>query len=221
MQGLRRHFQQHVTCEEVCVCCFKVFRTVSEFIRHADKHDGAGERKQAFIKKTCDELRDQSDKQLALATSQSRSVVVAGEKRTWDVAALSSEFLEAQPQLDRTGVKTLNHHHITEGDSLNHLDPTCIGLSAPPISMQSPMVIPRLTMTTKPVNNNSSPHMSTEGVYFNTGEGQIQGLDLLQDFDAPILQIMNSVPALTAGWTVEDAIVDITANTDAPVYSTQ
>lgn len=39
-----------VTRKEVCVCCFKVFRLVSEFIRHADRHDGAGERKQTFIK---------------------------------------------------------------------------------------------------------------------------------------------------------------------------
>lgn len=192
---------------------------MSEFIRHADKHDGAGERKQAFIKKTCDELRDQSDKQLALTTGQSRSAVVAGEKRTWDVAALSSEFSGAQTQSDRVGVKTWtqSHQQIIEGDSLNHLDPARIELSAAPISMQSPMVIPQLTMTAKPVNSSSSPHMSAEEVYFNLGEGQIQGLDLLQDFDAPLLQIMNSVPALTAGWTVEDAIIDITTNTDAPV----
>jgi hypothetical protein len=81
------------------------------------------------------------------------------------------------------------------------------------------MVIPQLAMTAKPVNSSSSPHMSTEEVYFNPGEGQIQGLDLLQDFDAPLLQIMNIVPALTTGWTVEDAIVDVTTNTDAPLYS--
>merc|ERR1712000_527305 len=33
-QQLRVHFRRHVACEEVCVCCFKVFRRASEFIRH-------------------------------------------------------------------------------------------------------------------------------------------------------------------------------------------
>ncbi|KAL4780118.1 hypothetical protein BJX76DRAFT_58895 [Aspergillus varians] len=219
MQGLRRHFQQRadVACEEVCVCCFKVFRLVSEFIRHADRHDGAGERKRAFINKTCDELREQSDKQLALATSQCRSGVVVGKKRAWDVAALGSEISGAQAEFDRIGMTSLDqpHRQINE-DSLDQLGSTCIELSAPPISMQSPISLPRLAVMDKPVNSSSSPNMSTEEVYLYPGEGQTQGLDLLQDFDAPILQIMNSIPALTAGWTAEDGIVDIT--TEAAVY---
>ncbi|KAJ6037993.1 hypothetical protein N7460_007764 [Penicillium canescens] len=66
------------------------------------------------------------------------------------------------------------------------------------------------------VNPNSSSNMSTEEIYFNPGEGQTQDLDLLQDFDAPILQIMNSIPALSTGWAAQDDFVDIT--TEAAVY---
>lgn len=208
-----------VTCEEVCVCCFKVFRLVSEFIRHAERHDGACERKRSFIKKTCDELRQESDKQLALAVSQCPSGVVVGKKRRWDVAALDSEISGAQAEYDGIRMTALdqNPRHLNE-DGIRQLSAARIELPAPSISTQSPISLPRLGPITDSVSASSSPNMPTEEVYFNTGEGQTQGLDLLQDFDAPILQIMNSVPALTAGWGAENDIVDIT--TEAAAYHT-
>lgn len=203
------------------MCCFKVFRLVSEFIRHADRHDGACERKWAFIKKTCDELRQQSDRQLALALSQCRSGVVVGEKRKWDMAALDSDILGGRAEFNRIGMRALDQtlRQINEGDSLRQLGSARNELSAPLIPMQSPIALPRLATIADPVNPSSSPNTSTEEIYFNPGEGQTQGLDLLQDFDAPILQIMNSVPALTTGWAGQDDLVDIT--TEAAVYHEQ
>ncbi|KAJ5556655.1 hypothetical protein N7513_001774 [Penicillium frequentans] len=57
-----------------------------------------------------------------------------------------------------------------------------------------------------PINPSSTTSIFAEELYFNSTEGQTQGLDLLQEFDAPILQIMNSIPALTTGWPAEDDI---------------
>lgn len=203
------------------MCCFKVFRLVSEFIRHADRHDGACERKRGFIKKTCDELREQSDKQLALAMSRCQSDVLVGNKRKWDVAALGSDISGVQADFDRIGMTARDQTlcQTNEGDSLHQLGSARDELSAPLIPMQSPIALPRLGTLVGPVNPNSSPNMSTEEFYFNPGEGQTHGLDLLQDFDAPILQIMNSVPALTTGWAAQDDIVD--TNTETAVYHEQ
>ncbi|KAJ5300107.1 hypothetical protein PENANT_c086G07577 [Penicillium antarcticum] len=206
MQGLRRHFQQRKWL-------------VSEFIRHADRHDGACERKRSFIKKTCDELREQSDKQLALAISQCRSSVLVGKKRKWEVAALGSDISGAQAKFDRIGMTALDQSLFSqsnEGDSFRQLGQARDELSAPLIPMQSPIALPRLSTMVDTVNPNSSSNMSTEEIYFNPGEGQTQDLDLLQDFDAPILQIMNSIPALSTGWAAQDDFVDIT--TEAAVY---
>lgn len=202
------------------MCCFKVFRLVSEFIRHADRHDGACKRKRAFIKKTCDELREQSDKQLALAMSQCQPGVLVGNKRKWDVAALGSDISGDQAEFDRIGMTARDETlcQTDEGDSLRQLGSVRDELSAPLIPMQSPIALPQLGTMVDPINPNSSPNMSTEEFYFNPGEEQTHGLDLLQDFDAPILQIMNSVPALMTGWAAQDNIV---VNTEAAVYHEQ
>ncbi|KAL4935213.1 hypothetical protein BDV06DRAFT_133404 [Aspergillus oleicola] len=203
-----------VTCEEVCVCCFKVFRLVSEFIRHAEKHDGECERKREFIKKTCVELREQSDKQLDLAMSQCRSEVVVGKKRRWDVAALASDISGARTEFDGVAMADLDQtlRQLNEGDRIE--------LSAPLVPTQSPITLPRQATMAGLINPSRSPNMSTEEIYFNLGEGQPQGLDLLQDFDAPILQIMNSVPALTTGWATQHDFVDITT-TEVAAYHEQ
>ncbi|KAK4118165.1 hypothetical protein N657DRAFT_533107, partial [Parathielavia appendiculata] len=76
-QALRRHYQQHVPCEEVCVVCFKVMRLTSEFLRHVEKHISTSGRKMTFIRATCDELRERSDAQLDLALKK-RKFGVAG-----------------------------------------------------------------------------------------------------------------------------------------------
>ncbi|RMJ00579.1 hypothetical protein CDV36_015866 [Fusarium kuroshium] len=63
-QQLRVHFRTHVTCEEVCVCCFKIFRRTSEFIRHTREHTGATETKRKYMEQIAAELRKLADKEL-------------------------------------------------------------------------------------------------------------------------------------------------------------
>ncbi|CAG8902316.1 unnamed protein product [Penicillium egyptiacum] len=146
--------------------------------------------------------------------SQCRSGVLVGEKRKWDVAALGSDISGVRAEFDRTGMTALDQslREINEGGSLGSARDE---LAAP--LMQSPIAFPQLGNVVDPVNPNSSSNMSTEGIYFNSGEGQTEGLDLLQDFDAPILQIMNTIPALT-GWPAQD---DIVVTTEPAVYHGQ
>ncbi|CAG8005809.1 unnamed protein product [Penicillium olsonii] len=151
--------------------------------------------------------------------SQCRSDVVVGEKRKWDVAALGSDISGVRAECDRIGMTTLDQSlHQTNEGGLRQLGSARDEVSAPLIPMQSPIALPQLGTIVDHINPNSSSNMSTEEIYFNPGEGQTLGLDLLQDFDAPILQIMNSIPALT-GWAAQDDIVDIT--TEAAVYHEQ
>ncbi|CAG7953266.1 unnamed protein product [Penicillium salamii] len=149
--------------------------------------------------------------------SQCQSGVLVGKKRKWDVAALGSDISGVQSEFDRTGMTARDETFCQDdggGDgSLRQLGSVRDELSAPLIPIQSPIALPRLGTMVDPINPHSSPNMSTEEFYFNPGEGQTHGLDLLQDFDAPILQIMNSVPALTNGWAAQGDIVDI--NTEA------
>lgn len=53
-----------ISCEEVCVCCFKVFRVISEFIRHTRQHSDANQTKKSYMVKICFELRKLSDSEL-------------------------------------------------------------------------------------------------------------------------------------------------------------
>ncbi|KAJ5267370.1 hypothetical protein N7478_010178 [Penicillium angulare] len=153
--------------------------------------------------------------------SQFQPGVVVGKKRKWDMATLGPDISGARAEFDRIGITTLDEslRHINEGDSLRQLSSAHIDLSAPPISMQSSITLPRLANMADPINPGSTPNMLSDEIYFDPGEGQTQGFDLLQDFDAPILQIMNSVPALTTRWAAQDDIVDI--NTEVAAYHEQ
>lgn len=53
-----------VPCEEVCVSCFKMFRVVSELIRHTREHSGVCTLKKSYMEELCAKLRKQSDTEL-------------------------------------------------------------------------------------------------------------------------------------------------------------
>ncbi|KAM0185553.1 hypothetical protein ACHAPI_012131 [Fusarium lateritium] len=63
-QQLRAHYRVHVRCEEVCVCCFKVFRWTSEFIRHTREHPTTTKIKKKYMEGTAVELRKTANKEL-------------------------------------------------------------------------------------------------------------------------------------------------------------
>jgi len=102
-QRLRRHFEQHVKCEEVCVCCQHVSRRARDYIRHAERHQDVGMIKTTYIKQMCDELRKRAADELDLA--ERLSDVERGNKRAREVGDVGSRTSGVQrAKLQRVGV---------------------------------------------------------------------------------------------------------------------
>jgi len=106
-QQLRVHFRRHVACEEVCVCCFKVFRRTSEFIRHMREHSIMSETKKKYVKQMCAELRAVADKELEAHLTDIAKT--ASKKRTWEEADLDPE-IDFEPAELTTTVASYSSH---------------------------------------------------------------------------------------------------------------
>ncbi|KAL2165723.1 hypothetical protein VTG60DRAFT_3950 [Thermothelomyces hinnuleus] len=89
-QQLRVHFQIHIPCEEVCVCCFKVIRRASEYIRHSREHVNISETKRRYTAQTCHELRGLVSKKLKECLEEAAKT--CSKKRTWEEVALDPEM---------------------------------------------------------------------------------------------------------------------------------
>lgn len=93
-----------VRCDEVCVYCRKHYERASEYIRHARAHQdaNASERKKAYTKQTCDELRKLVKKELMELLSRT-----GAKKRKWEEATgiLGSCHFE----MDKAGVTDSPH----------------------------------------------------------------------------------------------------------------
>ncbi|KAI0388407.1 hypothetical protein F5Y17DRAFT_221782 [Xylariaceae sp. FL0594] len=183
-----------VTCEEVCVCCFKVFRLTSELLRHAEKHADVGGRKTTYIKKTCDELREHSDKQLDLALIQGLPGGGESRKRKWEVAALGSET----SIIEDTTITNQPHLPDTTRDEPLHPQSTDVE----PAVAQTRLTAQSLTALPPLANM-----VETPGAYAGMSysmDAQAHDRDFLQTFDAPILQMMNGVPTwMMTRWMTE------------------
>ncbi|KAK0628275.1 hypothetical protein B0T17DRAFT_148351 [Bombardia bombarda] len=103
---------EYVSCEKVCVCCFKVLRLASEYIRHADKHKDAHGAELTYITAVCAELCEHVDQELDRSLAEHK-------KRAWDTADLDLVASEARrPRLDKTDGMNANHsrpQHINAG----------------------------------------------------------------------------------------------------------
>lgn len=181
------------------MCCFKVFRLVRDFIRHAQQHDDAGEIKFAYIKNTCAELRELSDKQLHLAMRQFPSAA-EGKKRTW-LAAFGSQAFGSQTAATHTGfgksdVAAMDQTHLranNSSDPLNRLDPASIEPLAPlnPLTTQFPTAQPHLaSMPTSMISSSCLDNSTQSHPYAMEGQAR----EWEEEFDAPVLQLMNSIP---------------------------
>jgi hypothetical protein len=53
----------------ICVCCHRVSRRVSDYIRYAERHRDVGQPKATYINQICDELRGRAANELGLAES--------------------------------------------------------------------------------------------------------------------------------------------------------
>lgn len=186
------------------MCCFKVFRLVRDFIRHATQHADAAERKSAYLRNTCDELRALSDKQLELAIKQDSSAA-EGKKRTW------LEAFGLQTATNPTGfnmpdiapIDQPRRESIASNKSIRHLDDATIEASAPlsPLTVPSPAGQQQAVGMAESMISRSlddSNQIQLPGM-----EGQGEGWDILEDWDPPVVQIMNSIPTWIATWEPE------------------
>lgn len=98
-----------VTCEEVCVFCFKMFRLASEFMRHAEgNHRDATGRKATYMRTTCDELGRRVDSELAKSAYLSAGVDSRSKKRGWEAAGMDPGMSGTQ----RNGIVASGNPHI-------------------------------------------------------------------------------------------------------------
>ncbi|KAH7379668.1 hypothetical protein BKA64DRAFT_685939 [Cadophora sp. MPI-SDFR-AT-0126] len=185
-QRLRRHFEQHVKCEEVCVCCQHVSRRARDYIRHAERHQDVGMIKTTYIKQMCDELRKRAADELDLA--ERLSDVERGNKRAREVGDVGSRTSGVQrAKLQRVG-------------ATNELD------FQPANDAQTAVAFTQSATALMPPSNVAEhepragfPNTSTEVYYPTSIEGPASALDDI-DFDAPIFSIINW-PGQFTGWT--------------------
>ena len=110
------------------MCCFKIFRLASEYIRHADKHKDASDTKMTYINKTCDELRERVARELDHSLAKSKCVPEGVEsrskKRALGPAGMDSNTSEAQRvKLDGVDAAATDHSHLQH---VNGIDPSSI-----------------------------------------------------------------------------------------------
>ena len=162
-----------ITYKEVYIYCFKVFRLIHDFIRHTEQYNDIAERKSAYLKNTCDELHNLSDKKLDHAIIQALSDA-EGKKRTW-VTAFGSQTSVTHAGFGRSDIAAIDqtcHQVINSNDPLHYLDPASIEPPEPLI--QSPTAQPQLASVPNSVI--SSIYLdSSIRIQLYTTEGQAQG----------------------------------------------
>ena len=117
-----------VSCEEVCVCCFKVFRLASEYVRHSDSHKDAGETKMTYMRKMCDELKERVARELDHSLAEGKtllgSIVSGSNKRASWAAGLDAKTSGAQRvKLSEVDITTADHSHLQYVNGIDLLQP--------------------------------------------------------------------------------------------------
>lgn len=192
-----------VPCHEVCVCCTKLFRSVREVRRHTETCTDESERKMKYMKRTSDELRDFSDKQLDIALGESLSSQGKGKKRTWDEADMDTEVLGSQLKARRLDPA--------------FLEPVNIQQPAPDKGAVGPTTELFSTFTTPVRDTMCLGTLQDQNQAMEATEGHVPALDLLEDFDAPLMQIMNGVPIFINQWAM-DGHDGVVSSNDATAY---
>lgn len=184
-QNPRRHFEQHVKCEEVCVCCQHVSRRARDYIRHAERHQDVGKIKTTYINQMCDELRKRAADELDLAERLSH--VERGNKRAREVGDVGSRT---------SGVRRAKLHGVGVTNELD-FQPANDAHTAVSFPQSATALIPSSNVAEHAARA-GFPNISTEAFYPGSIEGPASALDDI-DFDAPIFGIINW-PGPWTGW---------------------
>lgn len=192
-QKLRRHHEQDTECREVCVCCHDVFRTVRKFKRHAEKCTSDSKRKRAYMEETCVDLTKLSDTKLDVALRKRK-------KRSRDEAGMAADPLDTSrsnpgaPKRTKTRQEPPNNIPSDPGENVlqSYIAPTtdigtCLTRST------------GVTVCLDPIGiQGQVSDLSTESAQENGSS-----LDALENFDAPLMHIMNSVPLDMYQWPMD------------------
>ncbi|EXK79413.1 hypothetical protein FOQG_15976 [Fusarium oxysporum f. sp. raphani 54005] len=187
-QKLRRHHEQDTECHEVCVFCHVSFKRVRKFKRHAETCVGDSERKRAYMDETCKELTILSDTKLEKALRERKKL----SRDESEQAANSVERAGRNPRAPKRQ-RTRQRHADNATDAPNLLPwaaPTAI----------DHYLVRSSGAPTAPANvhiQNQTLSLSTEAT-----EAVVPSLGVLEEFDAPLMHIMNSVPLETYSWPV-------------------
>ncbi|KAF5689155.1 hypothetical protein FDENT_4519 [Fusarium denticulatum] len=184
MQKLRRHHEQGIPL------CFGNRIEANSGDLHAENCVGDSERKRAYMDETCKELTILSDAKLerGLRESKQRS---RGES---EQAASSVECARRNPRAQkRRRTRQQDADDATDGPNLlpSYTAPTD---SDPYLDRSS-------GAPAAPANvhiQNQTQGLSTEAT-----EAVVPSLDVLENFDAPLMHIMNSVPLDIYAWPVD------------------
>ncbi|KAM3448792.1 hypothetical protein MY3296_007478 [Beauveria thailandica] len=160
-------------CHEVCVFCHVSFKRVRKFKRHAEKCVGDSERKRAYMDETCKELTILSDIKLEKALRENR-------KRSRDEsqqAANSVESARRNPRARKRQRIRQQHADNASYAAPTGMDPYSVRSSGAPAA---------------PANVHSQNQ--TQSLFTEATEAVVPSLGVLENFDAPLMQIMNSAP---------------------------
>ncbi|KAG7408605.1 hypothetical protein Forpe1208_v012372 [Fusarium oxysporum f. sp. rapae] len=188
-QKLRRHHEQDTECHEVCVFCHVSFKRVRKFKRHAETCVGDSERKRAYMVETCKELTILSDTKLEKALRERK-------KRSRDESEQAANSVESARRNPRAPKRqrTRQQHADNPTDA-----PNLLPSYAAPTGID-PYLVTSSGAPTAPANvhiQNQTQSLSTEAT-----EAVVPSLGVLEEFDPPLMRIMNSAPLESYSWLV-------------------
>jgi hypothetical protein len=163
-----------------------------------------------YMRQTCDELRKFAEGRLDTALGTMTQNTTKSRKRAWHEADIDTESSEAVTKivkLDFGGCATMQTQQSAAHEML-HNRGTEIPSAYPPSANNTAPYLPgdlaRLICSNPVPSQDHAQHVSAD-----RPEEQVPPLDLLDDFNAPLMHIMNGVPVLMEQWDTPsmDAII--------------
>lgn len=184
-----------VTCQEICVFCFKRFYLASEFIRHTPKHPDDESVKSIFMRDTSQMLRDRVAGELEAKQKSS--------KRAWRDATLDQNMARAKKaRQNAVDFRSIDSQiHLGDQRSMEHANPYHLE-SATMFQFAAPLELEHQQAQLLDTNF-TDPHATV--LYPTDLEQAAQMSADLDNFDAPVYAILSGPPIWSSqtGWIQE------------------
>jgi hypothetical protein len=150
------------------------------------------------MRQTCDELREFADAHLEAALSKTVQTKTESKKRAWHEAGINPESSNAAvkaAKFDLGGCVTTQSQQTAALDVLQNRDAKIPSTYPTTTAPYLPGDLARLICSDSVTSQDQARQLSMDGP-----EQQLPPLDLLDEFDAPLMHIMNGVPVLMNQW---------------------